>query len=300
MNIRFQKYALLAVLLALFVGGAHANAMQIKDTVKQAFEVDEGGTLHLDLDHGNIQVESGDDDRVIIIIERIADADSRREADEMFAHHDYDFDQRGNDVHVRSRFERGREGIWGRWGRHNRMRINVIVEVPDAYNVEFSSGAGNVEIEDLAGSVRGRTGAGNIIIEDIEGPVNINSGAGNIELHGAIQLADVNTGAGNIHIEGVSGAVKAHTGAGNIEAEIDDQPQQASNLKTGAGNVTLYLNENVSVYVDASASMGSCDTDFPLKVEGKWLNKSFSGRINGGGPEIRLSAGVGNVSLFRN
>ncbi len=300
MTARSGILVVLAFAMALFTGSAYANALQIKDTVKQAFEVRQGGTLFLDLDHGNIDVRVGDDDRVVIVMERIADVDSRSGADEMLAHHEYDFDQRGDEIRIRSRFEKGNDGFWGKWRGHNRLKVHVKVEVPERFNVEFTSGAGNIAIRDLEGFVNGRTGAGNVVVKDIDGPVEVNSGAGNIELLGEIEYADINTGAGNIQISGVRGAVKAHTGAGNIQAEITEQPEQASNLKTGAGNVTLYLNEDVSVYVDASASMGSCDTDFPLKVEGKWLSKSFSGRINGGGPEIRMSAGVGNVSLRRN
>ena len=87
--------------------------------------------------------------------------------------------------------------------------------------------------------------------------------------------------------------------AGNVFAEIINQPDQDSELRSGAGNVTVHLADDISVYVDATAALGSADCDFPLKVEKKWLKKSFSGEINGGGPELRMYAGVGNVTLRR-
>jgi DUF4097 and DUF4098 domain-containing protein YvlB len=57
--------------------------------------------------------------------------------------------------------------------------------VPEVYNVEFTTGAGNITIADLEGTIRGKTGAGNVILGDILGGIDISSGAGNIEVDGA-------------------------------------------------------------------------------------------------------------------
>ncbi|NBC19207.1 MAG: DUF4097 family beta strand repeat protein [Bacteroidetes bacterium] len=305
----FRWMPALAVLVALVFASAapraHADTLgedpktgvlDVKDVVKKAYSVRPGGTLHLDLDRGNLDVETIQDDRVLIVIERIAKADTREEAEEILQRHEYSFDQEGDDVHLRSRFDKD-DSFWGRWRGHERLKIRVRVRVPTEYNVEFSSGAGNVSIADVQGTVDGRTGAGNIDVKSVLGIVEVTSGAGNINVEGDLDRVHVETGAGNINLGGVYGAVKATTGAGNISAEILGQPEQASHLRSGAGNVTVRLAADVSVYVDGSASMGTCETDFPLEVEGKWLKRSFSGQVNGGGPELRLSAGVGNVTL---
>ena len=86
-------------------------------------------------------------------------------------------------------------------------------------------------------------------------------------------------------------------GAGNIEVFITEQPDGDSDFSTGAGNVMVYLAGSVGVDVDAECAVGSARTDYPLKVEGKWTRKSFSGSVNGGGPDLRLYAAVGNVTL---
>lgn len=273
-----------------------AALLDVKDVVKKAYTVRSGGTLHLDLDRGNVDVETVRDERVLIVIERVAKADSREEADDILQRHEYSFEQKGDDIYLRSRFDKD-ESFWGRWRGHDRLKIHVRVRVPETYNVEFTSGAGNVAIADVEGTVDGRTGAGNIDVRGVQGVVEVTSGAGNIDVDGDLERVHVETGAGNIDLSGIYGAVKATTGAGNISAEILGQPEQASHLRSGAGNVMVRLAEDVSVYVDGSASMGTCETDFPLEVEGKWLKRSFSGQVNGGGPELRLSAGVGNVTL---
>ncbi|HMB91364.1 MAG TPA: DUF4097 family beta strand repeat-containing protein [Rhodothermales bacterium] len=288
------------LLLALVAGSATAKDTQIKDVVKKSYDVRPGGTLHLDIDHGNIFIEPGDNDRVLIELERIADADTREEAERVLANHEYAFDNRGNDVFIRSRYDKEKRGLMSRWRNNTRLKINVVVHVPAEYDVDFSSGAGNVEIADLTGRIEGRTGAGNIMIEDVRGYLEIASGAGNIDIEGDIDRAEVTTGAGNINLYGLQGAIEASTGAGNIYAEITRQPRENSELSSGAGNVTVSLARNVGVYVDATAALGSAECEFPsVKVEGKWMKKSFSGEINGGGPELRMHAGVGNVALRR-
>jgi hypothetical protein len=88
-------------------------------------------------------------------------------------------------------------------------------------------------------------------------------------------------------------------GAGNIDATITQALDGRSSFDTGAGNVTVSLGEDVGADVDARASMGTARTDYDLRVRGSFMSKSFSGRVNGGGPAVTLSAGVGNVTLRR-
>ncbi len=123
--------------------------------------------------------------------------------------------------------------------------------------------------------------------------------SGNITIESIVGYARIRSGAGNIEIDEVEGEIYAKTGAGNIIATLTRQPLRASELTSGAGNVIVYMDDDIAVDVDAHARVGSARCDFGLKVTGKWMSKSFAGRINGGGPELSLRSGVGNVSLRR-
>lgn len=272
----------------------------ITDVVKESFKVGDGGTLYLELDYGNIDVEVGSGDLVHIIMERTVRVNKESEAQDILKRtHDYSFEQRGDDVMIESRYEQGKSRSWGKWGNRNRFKISFKIVVPKSFNVDFETGAGNIGIEDLGGEVNGRTGAGNISLGDVDGVVEITSGAGNISVDRATNRVEVNTGAGNINLKDVMGFVRANTGAGNVTARISSQPESDSRLESGAGNVTVYLDEKVGVYVEAIASMGSASCDYPLEIEGKWMKKSFEGEVNGGGPDLFMRAGVGNVTLRR-
>ena len=292
------RTSLLLFLVALLVDSTQAKEAQVRDVIKKAYDVRPGGTLYLDMDRGNIEVETTSANRVLIELERVATAEDRDLAERILEQHEYGFDKQGNDIYIRSRYDDERGMM--KWRKRSKLKIHVLVRVPERYSVDFSNGAGNVDIIDLDGRIEGRTGAGNISIDNVRGRIDISSGAGNIEVAGDLESAEVNTGAGNINLYGLRGAVEANTGAGNVYAEITRQPERDSELHSGAGNVTVELDDDVSVYVDATAALGSAECDFPLKVSKKWLKKSFSGKINGGGPELKMYAGVGNVTLRRN
>jgi hypothetical protein len=269
----------------------------VTDTIKEVISVRDGGTLFIDVDIGNISVESIRASEVRIELERTVNVASSADARRILERHQYSFDRKGNDVTIQSRLE-SEGSIWNRRSR-DRIRISVRVQVPENYHIDFSSGAGNVSMGNIGGTVKGKTGAGNINIGAVRGEVTVDTGSGNVEVNGAQGTVRITTGAGNVQLEEARGTVNIKSGAGNITAFMTEQPRATSVLETGAGNVTVHLAANARARIDASAAMGSASTDFPLAVEGKWMSKSFGGDINGGGPSIRLRAGVGNVSLRR-
>ncbi|WP_457653432.1 DUF4097 family beta strand repeat-containing protein [Rhodocaloribacter sp.] len=286
---------ILMTTLTVIAVRASASAEE-RDTIKKTFKVHAGGTLYLDLDHGNVVIEIGSSDVVNIEVDRIVEAGDRYAAKRILDQHELDFSQTGDDVRLRSRFDDDR---WSRklWGKSTRFKVRVRVQVPERFNIDFTNGAGNVEIAGVTGRVEGRTGAGNVVVEAVHGPVDVSSGAGNIEVNGAVGRTEVVSGAGNITIRDIRGEVRAHTGAGNITARITGPLEGDSRLDSGAGNVTVYLEDGIGVNVDAVASVGAASCEYGLKVKGRWMKKSFGGSINGGGPGLTLRSGVGNVAL---
>ena len=280
----------------LWVGAANPP---VRDVIKKEFDVEPGGTLFLDFDHATVEIESTGEDKVLITMERTAKGQDREQERQMLKeNHRYTFEKAGNDaVRIESKIERGRRM---NLRRSDQIRIRMTIRVPEEFNVEFKSGAGNMEIVDITGHISGHTGAGNIVLEGVSGIVELSSGAGNIEVDGdELERARINTGAGNVTLSGVTGTVEANTGAGNMHVEIEDQPSADSRLRTGAGNLTVLLDEDVSVDFNGKAALGNVTCDFPVNISKNLLSKSFSGTINGGGVVLEMRAGVGNVILKR-
>jgi len=270
-----------------------------RDVIKKEYKVNPGGTLSLDLDRGNIEIESNDENYVKIEMERRARAESSQEAERLLETlHQYEFDKDNDEVSIRSRIEdeRGHR----RWRKGSAVKIRLSVRVPSKYDVSFKTGGGNVTIMDVSGEISGRTGAGNVLLENIVGELDIKTGAGNIEVSGSLDDAEVATGAGNLSIFAQVGDLYAVAGTGNVTVEIEGQPKGESKLRTGAGNVSLSLHEDVQAEIRGTASIGTITCEFPIDISKKFLSHSFEGDINGGGSaSIVMNSGVGNLSLLR-
>ncbi len=279
--------------------GAYEFTPSARDVIKKEYKVNPGGELSLDLDRGNIHIKTTKDNEVKIELERHARAESSEKAERILkSAHRYEFDKRGDDVSIQSRLDEERGQM--RWRKGPAIKIKLTVRVPREYDINFKTGAGNITILDVTGEITGRTGAGNILIEDVEGNLDVKSGAGNVEISGELKDADIATGAGNLSIYADVDVLSAMAGTGNVTVEIRGQPKGETRLKTGAGNVSLSLSEDVQANVRATASLGAASCDFPMEFSKKLLSHSFSGQINGGGnASIVLTAGVGNVSLHR-
>lgn len=295
-----MKYTFPVSLLLLFALVAPVRAAH-QDTIKRSFDVGANGTLRIDLDRGDVTIEASDDSRVHVVMVRDVEGATDEQLKTMLELHEYRLDKRANDVIVESRFDGDdrREWAWRNWKKQNHFSLHVTVLVPTDYAVDFETAAGQVSIEDVTGRVVGRTGAGNIEILHILGSVSLDTGAGNLNLDDVSGNVDVSTGAGNLTLERVSGSIRASTGAGDITAYMLEQPRHDSRFDSGAGNVTVYVDGDLGFDIDAQASVGSVSCDFGLRVRGKWMSKSCAGDINGGGPRLALSSGVGNVAVRR-
>ncbi len=271
----------------------------VRDVIKKSFKVQSGGTLYLDADQGEIEIVTRRSNEVLVEIQMTVNVDDREQAKRVLEGYRPDFEQRGNNIFVRSQYEEQERGRWGKWRNAARLSIRITVQVPERYNIDFASGMGRVSIGSLDGNVYGRTGQGSISTGRVTGSIDVTSGTGNIDVYGAGAGAKVTTGAGNILLRNIDGQITATTGAGDITAEISAQPRENSRITTGAGSVHVAVNEGIRLDVDAVTSVGSADTDLPLSVSGKWMGKTIEGRLNGGGPQLHMRVGFGNVSIKR-
>ncbi len=110
---------------------------------------------------------------------------------------------------------------------------------------------------------------------------------------------DVRTSGGTIWLGGIGRNVTARTSGGSIQATMTTQPQSECSLRTSGGKITLTLIPDVAVDLEAKASGGRVSTDFAVEpvIQGKTPKNRLEGRINGGGPALKLRTSGGNIHL---
>jgi len=122
--------------------------------------------------------------------------------------------------------------------------------------------------------------AGDIRLEDIAGTVDIASAAGNVELDGVYLLGDSNI----------------KLGAGNINMDVDVTKAGSLSVRNSAGNISLKLPEDSSFELNADANLGVISGNF-IKVKKVGINNSLNDVFNEGNTKIELDVAAGNIII---
>ncbi len=171
----------------------------------------------------------------------------------------------------------------------------------------LETGAGSIHVEKCVGMVRATTGGGSVDLGDIGGAAEIESGGGSIRLASAKGPVRVETGGGSIQLDGVP-SVRAETAAGGIVAKLISSTgtRTDSTLETTAGDITVYLADNLPVTVRASIELANGHTirsdfaDIHVTSEGgNWGPRTVTaeGQLNGGGPVLKVRTSSGNINF---
>jgi DUF4097 and DUF4098 domain-containing protein YvlB len=174
----------------------------------------------------------------------------------------------------------------------------------------LETGGGSIRVDKCSGRVKATTGGGSVDLGDIGGPAEIETGAGSIRLASAKGRVQAQTGGGSIQLDGAT-SVQAETSAGGIIVKLLSAAGGAgrndSTLETSAGDITVYLANDLSISVRAEIESANGHTirsdfsDIHVSSEGGPWEKTVTaeGQLNGGGPVLKVRTNSGNVNFRR-
>ncbi len=184
----------------------------------------------------------------------------------------------------------------------------------------FQSGGGDIQVGEVMGPLRAITAAGGIRIDHaggtvyadtFGGPISIlqafgiviaRSAGGPIDIAGAPSV-QCQSASGTIRLNNVSGQLRASTLRGSIVAEIlSGHPLSDSFLSTRAGDITVFIPSDTGVTIRAESggphNMDSIVSDFSgLRIDSNRSAATAEGKINGGGPVLRLIDVGGRIEI---
>ena len=258
-------------------------AMAAEATFQRDLKVSGRVELSIATGSGNIHVTRGSDS-VVHVFGRVKSnwGGSEEKVREIAANPP--IEQTGNIIRIGQRHQ----------NLHN-ISIEYEIQAPAASYLDANSGSGNITSEGVGENVKLNTGSGNIHASGISGDLYLNTGSGNIEAEQE-KAGDVKaqTGSGSIDLRNIRGALHATTGSGNIKAA--GTPTRDWHLETGSGSVELWPG-NAPMTLDASTGSGSVHADHEMSVQGSFDRHHVVGKINGGGPTVRVQTGSGGVTV---
>lgn len=186
----------------------------------------------------------------------------------------------------------------------------------------LETGGGEIVVQQAGGSVRCSTAAGGIRIVRAGGPVVVDTAGGPIDVGSARGMVTaINSGGpidvkaatgvrcesagGGVRLSNVSGNLRVSTAVGSIIAYLlAGQPAAESFLTTGAGDITLWVPSNLRVSIraqnDSAGGARRIVSEFPgLVVKTDGPSTVAEGKINGGGPLVRVALTNGTIYIRR-
>lgn len=246
----------------IFSGIVNGMGSESSDAQTVTEERQDGEVLSINDGTGNIEFKKSNDQQIVIEAHKRVKGSSDEEKQNILDNLNIYLERDGKNIKVAAQTKDG-EDFW-KWQSNNYKAYNVSI------NFEISVPEGIKEID-------ANTGAGNIDIEGVASQMNLNTGAGNIDINDASALGDT----------------ELDTGAGNIDFDGNINEVSSFKASTGVGNVDFSVPDDTKMYIDAGTGLGHLSGYFIKSERGSKTH--FQGDINGGGPEVKLNTGVGNI-----
>jgi len=278
-----MKHWIPACALLLALGTLPALAAEA--TFERTLSVSGTVTLHISTGSGYIHIKPGSDNQVHIFGRVKSNGFEGREERVREIAANPPIEQTGSILRVGSHLE----------NLHN-ISIDYEIQAPAKTYLEASSGSGDVTDDGVGVNARLNTGSGTIHATGLSESFTVETGSGDIyaEQTGSGDVK-ANTGSGTIELKNISGGLKAQTGSGDIK--LSGQPKSDWRVQTGSGSVELWPDKS-SFTLDASTGSGDIKTDREMLVQGSIeSHHHITGKINGGGPMVRVETGSGDIRV---
>ena len=275
-----KKLWIAAVALAAL---AAVPALASEATFERTLSVSGRVELSVSTGSGNIHLTRGADNQVHVYGKvKSGWGGSEDRVREIAAHPP--IEQTGNIIRIGSHHE----------NLHN-ISIDYEIQAPANAFLEAGSGSGDITVEGVGENAKISTGSGNIHASGLHGGFTVDTGSGNIYAEQTGQ-GDVKaqTGSGNIELRDLRGGLRAGTGSGDIK--VGGTPAADWKLETGSGNVEFWAG-GAAFTLDASTGSGSVHTDREMMTQGTQDHHHVTGKINGGGPTVRIETGSGDIRV---
>jgi len=288
-------------------------AVAQEERSEKSFAVKSGGWLELRADFGSVEVTSWAKDEVRVEVTKGVEGRSQRRASKLFKDYVITYDQTANGVTITAKRHGGSRRWWG--SNNDGLQVAFRLLVPQKYNLDLNTAGGSIAVDNLIGEARVKTSGGSLTLGRIEGPVDARTSGGSIDLRqakgrlaahtsgGSITVSEVDgeveveTSGGGVTLRRLRGSLSASTSGGSLSAELLEQFNAPCDLSTSGGGISVYLAPGIKADIDARTSGGEVESDLPITVQGAIGEGKLQGKLNGGGPLLRLRTSGGDIRL---
>ena len=285
---------------------AQASAADFEQNIGRNFNVTPGGKFILDADQGSVEIKTDDRKDVVIRVLRKVKDGNKAEADELFKNHEVSILQDGNEVRITAKNRVRERSSWAR--NHSYLEVRYEINLPNKFHVDLKTAGGNIDLDDLGGTVVARTSSGSIKLGKISGSVDASDAGGNISIaeaggeltaktssgsitvQKAVANAQLSDAGGNIKVEEAGAELKASTTSGSIKI---GQVKANVDVKNAGGDILI---ASAGANVKASTSSGYIRVG-EVKGEVKLTNAGGNVEVGQAGANVAISTSSGTIKV---
>jgi hypothetical protein len=234
MRVRFLLIALAAVALVVGCSVEVDFGDGLVENRDDTFRVGDSPKLEVDSFNGHIIVKQGSDREIRVEAEL-------RKSDKI----EYRVTQNGDTVEVEAK----KKGTVIGTG----PTANIEVTVPRTIVLDLETSNGKIEVGGIEGFGTLRTSNGKIVLEDVKGDFQ------------------ADTSNGGVNVDGFEGSVRLDTSNGSIDFKGALLPGGGNEMTTSNGGITIALEGEPSVRLDASTSNGTIKSDLRVSPVCVWM-----------------------------
>lgn len=273
-----------------------------KETIKKEFEVKPGGKVIIDLETGaSIEIKGWDKD--------LLSAEAITKNNDI----EFTFEKKGNTVEITS------DNVM--MGRNHNSNAKLVLNVPQKFDVEFSTMGGEVTIAYVEGKIEGKTMGGELDLRRLKGYLDVTTMGGAITLKDSEVDGRAKTMGGEVLVENVKGDINASSMGGKVQHinvsgkdksvgnEVDistmggaldiDKAPNGAKLKTMGGDITINY---AGKFLDAETMGGNIsakevDGWIKAKTMGGDVDVKMVGDPKDGNRNVKLTSMGGDITL---
>ncbi len=254
--------------------------------IEKTLKLDSGGKLTLLADAGSVTVTGSSSS-----VARVVLTSDKNDFDSRF---DLKFEELPGEVRITMKKKESLSS-WSTWFNSSKIRFEI--QVPTKTSTDLQTGGGHVKLVSMEGEASLETSGGHIEVTDLRGNLTAETSGGHIAIKRVSGNAKVETSGGHIEIHGAKGRVDAVTSGGHVEVSFANGNAHGGRIESSGGGITVAVDPNVDLSIDASTSGGTVRNDIPITVVGNVKGSSIKGTLGKGGETLYVHTSGGSVSL---
>ncbi len=247
--------------VALFAIACSSGTTEVSD---ESYRVGASSRLLVDSENGRVEVRSGAGGTIQVQA-------TLRRPDRL----DYQVSQEGDIVSVKAKSKDG----FRLFDFGQSPGADIVITTPSNTTVDLRTSNGRIVIRGIQASGSLETSNGRVVMEDVDG------------------VFDVSASNGAITVQGAKGTFDLETNNGSIEFSGEIVSGGTNSMRTSNGNITLTLEGEPSLDVDASTSNGTVFSSFPITTTSTGDKNKLAGIIGTGEAKLNIDTSNGSIRI---